>query len=73
MKTDIKRLVLLRDSLIVERENKIFKYMEGELSNEERDAIAGIVNSLTERIVSIDEKIRKENNAWPKFKKMLYL
>ena len=63
MKTDIKRLVLLRDSLIVERENKIFKYMEGELSNEERDAIAGIVNSLTERIVSIDEKIRKENNA----------
>ena len=63
MKTDIKRLVLLRDSLIVERENKIFKYMEGELSSEEKDAIAGIVNSLTERIVKIDEKIRKENNA----------
>lgn len=63
MKTDIKRLVLLRDSLIVERENKIFKYMEGELSNEERDTYAGIINSLTERIVGIDEKIRKENNA----------
>lgn len=63
MKTDIKRLVLLRDSLIVERENKIFKYMEGELSSEEKDAIAGIINSLTERIVKIDEKIRKENNA----------
>ena len=63
MKTDIKRFILLRDSLIVERENKIFKYMEGELSSEEKDAIAGIINSLTERIVKIDEKIRKENNA----------
>ena len=63
MKTDIKRLIILRDSLIAERERKIFEYMEGELSKEEKDAVTGIINSLTERIVRLDEKVRRENEA----------
>ena len=61
MKTDIKRLNILREHLVSEREHKIFLLEEGELSEEEKEILSDEIGKLTERICSIDEKLpRKE-------------
>ena len=62
MKSDIKRLNILRESLVSEREHKIFLLEEGEhLTNEEREILSDEISRLTERILKIDEKLpRKE-------------
>lgn len=62
MKTDIKRLNILRESLVSEREHKIFLLEEGgHLTAEERTILSDEISRLTERILRIDEKLpRKE-------------
>ena len=60
MKTDIKRLAILRDSLISQREHKIFLLEEGNLTNEEKIILSDEINKLTEKILRIDEKLPKD-------------
>ena len=60
MKTDIKRLAILRDSLISQREHKIFLLEEGNLTNEEKIILSDEISNLTERILRIDEKLPKD-------------
>lgn len=60
MKTDIKRLTILRDSLISQREHKIFLLEEGNLTNEEKIILSDEISNLTERILRIDEKLPKD-------------
>ena len=59
MKTEIKRLRILRDSLIREREQKINEYEEL-LESGETSGLATLsesINLLTVKINNIDEKI----------------
>ena len=60
MKTDIKRLNILKDSLISQREHKIFLLEEGNLTNEEKILLSDEINKLTEKILRIDEKLPKD-------------
>ena len=60
MKTDIKRLAILRDSLISQREHKIFLLEEGNLTNEEKIILSDEISKLTEKILRIDEKLPKD-------------
>ena len=58
MKTDIKRLNILREHLVSEREHKIFLLEEGEhLTAEERTLISDEISKLTVKILVIDEKL----------------
>ena len=57
MKTDIKRLNILREHLVSEREHKIFLLEEGNLANEEREILSDEISKLTERILNIDSKL----------------
>ena len=59
MKTDIKRLKILRDSYIREREKKINEYetLSAEGDSPEPIVITDSINFLTAKINSIDEKI----------------
>ena len=57
MKTDIKRLNILREHLVSEREHKIFLLEEGNLTNEEREILSDEISKLTERILNIDSKL----------------
>ena len=47
MKTDIKRLSILREHLVSEREHKIFLLEEGNLANEEREILSDEISKLT--------------------------
>ena len=60
MKTDIKRLAILRDSLISQREHKIFLLEEGNLTNEEKIILSDEISKLTEKILRIYEKLPKD-------------
>lgn len=59
MKTDIKRLKILRDSYVKEREKKINEYetLSAEGDSPELTVITESINFLTAKINSIDEKI----------------
>ena len=59
MKTDIKRLNILRGSLIADREYKIFLFEEGHLTNEEKAILSDEIDELSKRIRAIDEKLPK--------------
>ena len=59
MKSDIKRLRLLRESLISKREHKIFLLEEGCPTEQEANILVSEINELANRIDSIDEKLPK--------------
>ena len=59
MKTDVKRLNILRESFVSEREHKIFLLEEGNLTDEEREVLTDEINKLTDKINSIDERLPK--------------
>jgi len=64
MKTDIKRLNLLRAHFVSEREHKIFLLEEGEhLTNEEKAILSDEVDKLLEKIYNIDEAIARVRNS----------
>ena len=60
MKSDIRRLNILREQFISERDHKIFLLEEGNLDKEEREVLSDEINKLTEKINTIDEKLPKE-------------
>lgn len=58
MKTDIRKLNILRDSFVSRREHKIFLLEEGEgLSEEDKIILSNEINELTEKINTIDSKL----------------
>lgn len=57
MKTDIKRLMILRESLVSEREHRIFLLEEGSPDEEESAALISRINELTDKINDIDERL----------------
>lgn len=60
MKTDIKRLNLLRAHFVSEREHKIFLLEEGEhLTNEERAILSDEIDQLLEKIDNIDKALSR--------------
>lgn len=58
MKTDIRKLNILRDSFVSRREHKIFLLEEGKgLSEEDKIILSNEINELTEKINTIDSKL----------------
>lgn len=63
MKTEIRRLNILRDSFVSKREHKIFLLEEGEnLSEEDKIILSNEINELTEKINRIDSKLLSKKN-----------
>lgn len=65
MKTDIRRLMILRDSYVREREQRINDYEEKVQAGETRGLglLSEIINILGAKINDIDEKIGGRNGV----------
>lgn len=57
MSINIKQLKLLRESLVSEREHRIFLLEEGSPDEEESAALISRINELTDKINDIDERL----------------